>query len=151
MTADVLHDAHVLILHTVSAAGGSTCVWSLSSSRLILLPQGRDFPWSSCSRAFCWLPVENPDRSIHAPVCCVDLLLDCLNHQVYCRTTALHLSSSIRICSVWLYGLTGLSRFTSRCLGLQHRHDPHRPSKLWSVSVQYHRIECFRCCKCIDH
>uniref|UniRef100_A0A674MS94 Fucose kinase n=1 Tax=Takifugu rubripes TaxID=31033 RepID=A0A674MS94_TAKRU len=59
VTADVLHDAHILILHT-----------------------GRDFPWSSCSRAFCWLAVENPDQSIHAPVCCVDLLLNCLNHQV---------------------------------------------------------------------
>ncbi|TWW75472.1 L-fucose kinase [Takifugu flavidus] len=59
VTADVLHDAHILILHT-----------------------GRDFPWSSCSRAFCWLSVENPDQSIHAPVCCVDLLLNCLNHQV---------------------------------------------------------------------
>uniref|UniRef100_I3JWN3 L-fucose kinase n=1 Tax=Oreochromis niloticus TaxID=8128 RepID=I3JWN3_ORENI len=45
-------------------------------------PQGRDFPWSSCSRAFCWLPEEKPDQKVQAPVCCLDLLLDCLNNQV---------------------------------------------------------------------
>uniref|UniRef100_A0A665VQR4 L-fucose kinase n=1 Tax=Echeneis naucrates TaxID=173247 RepID=A0A665VQR4_ECHNA len=56
VTADVLDDAHILILHT-----------------------GRDFPWSSCSRAFCWLPRENPDLKVQAPVCCLDLLLDCLS------------------------------------------------------------------------
>ncbi|XP_038561064.1 L-fucose kinase [Micropterus salmoides] len=59
VTADVLDDAHVLILHT-----------------------GRDFPWSSCSRAFCWLPREKPDQRVQAPVCCLDLLLDCLSNQV---------------------------------------------------------------------
>ncbi|XP_076588610.1 L-fucose kinase isoform X2 [Chaetodon auriga] len=59
VTADVLDDAHILILHT-----------------------GRDFPWSSCSRAFCWLPVEKPEQRVQAPVCCVDLLLDCLSNQV---------------------------------------------------------------------
>uniref|UniRef100_A0A669DFA5 L-fucose kinase n=1 Tax=Oreochromis niloticus TaxID=8128 RepID=A0A669DFA5_ORENI len=45
-------------------------------------PQGRDFPWSSCSRAFCWLPEEKPDQKVQAPVCCLDLLLDCLNNQI---------------------------------------------------------------------
>ncbi|XP_034540706.1 L-fucose kinase [Notolabrus celidotus] len=59
VTADVLDDAHILILHT-----------------------GRDFPWSSCSRAFCWLPAEKPDQRVQAPVCCLDLLLDCLTHQI---------------------------------------------------------------------
>uniref|UniRef100_H3CAG6 L-fucose kinase n=1 Tax=Tetraodon nigroviridis TaxID=99883 RepID=H3CAG6_TETNG len=59
VTADVLHDAHILILHT-----------------------GRDFPWSSCSRAFCWLPLESADQSVHAPLCCLDLLLDRLGRQV---------------------------------------------------------------------
>ncbi|XP_044048231.1 L-fucose kinase [Siniperca chuatsi] len=59
VTADVLDEAHILILHT-----------------------GRDFPWSSCSRAFCWLPRENPDLRVQAPVCCLDLLLDCLSNQV---------------------------------------------------------------------
>ncbi|XP_022614868.1 L-fucose kinase [Seriola dumerili] len=59
VTADVLDDAHILILHT-----------------------GRDFPWSSCSRAFCWLPPERPDQRVQAPVCCLDLLLDCLSTQV---------------------------------------------------------------------
>ncbi|KAM8892918.1 L-fucose kinase isoform 2-T2 [Spinachia spinachia] len=60
VTADVLDDAHVLILHS-----------------------GRDFPWSSCSRAFCWLPApEEPDHRVQAPVCCVDLLLDCLSTNI---------------------------------------------------------------------
>ncbi|XP_075884780.1 L-fucose kinase [Nelusetta ayraudi] len=59
VTADVLDDAHILILHT-----------------------GRDFPWSSCSRAFCWLPTEKPEQRVQAPTCCLDLLLDCLTHQV---------------------------------------------------------------------
>lgn len=59
-----------------------------------------------------------------------------------------HPSEYAQLC---LYGRSGLSRFPSWCLGLQHRHDPHRPSRLWSVSVQYPRIECFRYCKCTDH
>ncbi|XP_029910027.1 L-fucose kinase [Myripristis murdjan] len=59
VTADVLDDAHILILHT-----------------------GRDFPWSPCSRAFCWLAQEKPDQKVQAPVCCLDLLLDCLNNQI---------------------------------------------------------------------
>ncbi|KAM7397196.1 hypothetical protein PAMP_020188 [Pampus punctatissimus] len=59
VTADVLDDAHILILHT-----------------------GRDFPWSSCSRAFCWLPQEKHDQRVQAPLCCLDLLLDCLSNQI---------------------------------------------------------------------
>ncbi|KAF7656552.1 hypothetical protein LDENG_00039590 [Lucifuga dentata] len=59
VTADVLDDARILILHT-----------------------GRDFPWSSCSRAFCWLPREKPDQKVQSPVCCLDLLLDRLNNQI---------------------------------------------------------------------
>ncbi|XP_047453011.1 L-fucose kinase [Mugil cephalus] len=59
VTADVLDDAHVLILHT-----------------------GRDFPWSSCSRAFCWLPQDEADRDVQAPVCVLDLLLDRLSSQI---------------------------------------------------------------------
>ncbi|XP_027132126.1 L-fucose kinase isoform X1 [Larimichthys crocea] len=59
VTADVLDDAHILLLHT-----------------------GRDFPWSSCSRAFCWLPVERANQRVQAPVCCLDLLLDLLSNQI---------------------------------------------------------------------
>ncbi|XP_056272027.1 L-fucose kinase isoform X2 [Pseudoliparis swirei] len=58
VTADVLDEAHILILHS-----------------------GRDFPWSSCSRAFCWLP-EEPDHRVQAPVCCLDLLLDRLGTHI---------------------------------------------------------------------
>ncbi|XP_070686170.1 L-fucose kinase [Pempheris klunzingeri] len=59
VTADVLDEAHILILHT-----------------------GRDFPWSSCSRAFCWLPEERPGQTVEAPLCCLDLLLDLLTNQI---------------------------------------------------------------------
>ncbi|XP_051915941.1 L-fucose kinase isoform X2 [Hippocampus zosterae] len=59
VTADVLNDAHILILHT-----------------------GRDFPWSSCSRAFSWLPVEDPGLGVQAPICCLDVLLSHLTQQV---------------------------------------------------------------------
>ncbi|XP_072242727.1 L-fucose kinase [Leuresthes tenuis] len=59
VTADVLAEAHILILHT-----------------------GRDFPWSSCSRAFCWLPQGKPEQKVQAPVCCLDLLLECLSTQI---------------------------------------------------------------------
>ncbi|CAB1323640.1 unnamed protein product [Coregonus sp. 'balchen'] len=30
---------------------------------------GRDFPWDSCGRAFCWLPVEKPAQTVQGPVC----------------------------------------------------------------------------------
>ncbi|XP_062402786.1 L-fucose kinase isoform X1 [Sardina pilchardus] len=59
VTSDVLDDAHILILHT-----------------------GRDFPWDSCGRAFSWLPVEGAQHAVEGPVCCLDILLDCLSHQV---------------------------------------------------------------------
>lgn len=59
-----------------------------------ILLQGRDFPWSSCSRAFCWLPAEKPDQRVQAPVCCLDLLLDCLTYQVYWVSFVFLLSGS---------------------------------------------------------
>ncbi|KAK3558219.1 hypothetical protein QTP86_013985 [Hemibagrus guttatus] len=59
VTADVLYDAHILILHT-----------------------GRDFPWDGCSRAFCWMPVSAAEQSVEGPVCCLDLLLKCLSAKV---------------------------------------------------------------------
>ncbi|XP_048886958.1 L-fucose kinase isoform X1 [Brienomyrus brachyistius] len=58
VTADVLDDAHILILHT-----------------------GRDFPWDSCGRAFSWLPAQSQAKA-EQPVCCLDLLLDCLTKQI---------------------------------------------------------------------
>lgn len=44
------------------------------------------------------------------------------------------------IFSVSFCTTAGLSRFPSWCLGLQHRHDPHHPSRLWSVSLQDFRV-----------
>ncbi|XP_059402510.1 L-fucose kinase-like isoform X2 [Carassius carassius] len=58
VNADVLDEAHVLILHT-----------------------GRDFPWDACSRAFCWVPVQRSD-DVEGAVCCLDLLLDCLSTKI---------------------------------------------------------------------
>lgn len=58
VNADVLHEAHILILHT-----------------------GRDFPWDGCSRAFCWMPVHK-SASVEGAVCCLDLLLDCLSTKI---------------------------------------------------------------------
>ncbi|XP_053497718.1 L-fucose kinase isoform X1 [Ictalurus furcatus] len=59
VTADVLYDAHILILHT-----------------------GRDFPWDGCSRAFCWMPISAAEQSVEGPVCCLDMLLNCLSTKV---------------------------------------------------------------------
>ncbi|XP_077452210.1 L-fucose kinase isoform X2 [Stigmatopora argus] len=59
VTADVLDDARILVLHT-----------------------GRDFPWSPCSRAFSWLSLEEASFSAQAPVCCVDALLSRLTQQL---------------------------------------------------------------------
>uniref|UniRef100_A0AAY4CRX2 L-fucose kinase n=1 Tax=Denticeps clupeoides TaxID=299321 RepID=A0AAY4CRX2_9TELE len=59
VTADVLDDARVLILHT-----------------------GRDFPWDGCGRAFCTLPRIRTQSAVEGPVCCLDVLLDCLSTQV---------------------------------------------------------------------
>ncbi|XP_016322267.1 L-fucose kinase isoform X2 [Sinocyclocheilus anshuiensis] len=58
VNADVLDEAHILILHT-----------------------GRDFPWDGCSRAFCWMPVQRSD-AVEGAVCCLDLLLDCLSTKI---------------------------------------------------------------------
>lgn len=58
VNADVLDEAHILILHT-----------------------GRDFPWDGCSRAFCWMPVQR-SNAVEGAVCCLDLLLDCLSTKI---------------------------------------------------------------------
>ncbi|XP_062317256.1 L-fucose kinase isoform X1 [Osmerus eperlanus] len=59
VTADVLDDAHILILHT-----------------------GRDFPFDSCGRALCWMPIEKTSQIVQGPICCLDMLLDTLSNQV---------------------------------------------------------------------
>ncbi|XP_007235113.3 L-fucose kinase [Astyanax mexicanus] len=59
VTADVLDDAHILILHT-----------------------GRDFPWDGCNRAFCWMPKQATEQCVEGPLCCLDMLLDCLSTKV---------------------------------------------------------------------
>ncbi|XP_066569587.1 L-fucose kinase [Amia ocellicauda] len=60
VTADVLENAHVLILH-----------------------MGRDFPFDGCGRGFCWLPAGTADLGeVEGPLCSLDLLLSCLTHQI---------------------------------------------------------------------
>ncbi|MGH0118427.1 UNVERIFIED_CONTAM: hypothetical protein FKN15_023363 [Acipenser sinensis] len=59
ITADVLQNAHILVLHT-----------------------GRDFLFDGCGRAFTWLPTEGPPGPVSGPVCNVDLLLHCFTHQI---------------------------------------------------------------------
>lgn len=134
--------------HSHPAHGESSCglnaPWSLSSSAgHFLFRQGRDFPWSSCSRAFCWLPVEQPDQSVHAPLCLLDLLLDRLSRQVCC-SQANHRPApttvrNIRL-SVSFWATAGVSRLPSWCLGLQHGHGPQHPCRLRSVSLKRDRV-----------
>ncbi|XP_066524205.1 L-fucose kinase isoform X2 [Hoplias malabaricus] len=42
----------------------------------------RNFPWDGCSRAFCWMPVKGPEQCVEGPICCLDMLLDCLSSKV---------------------------------------------------------------------
>ncbi|XP_037265116.1 L-fucose kinase isoform X1 [Falco rusticolus] len=59
VTADVLRDARILILHT-----------------------GRDFSFDDCGRAFTCLPVEEPDAPAEALVCNLDSLLGTMTHRL---------------------------------------------------------------------
>lgn len=45
-------------------------------------PQGRDFPFDDCGRAFTCLPVENAQAPVEAVVCNLDRLLDIMSYQV---------------------------------------------------------------------
>ncbi|NXT24565.1 FUK kinase, partial [Syrrhaptes paradoxus] len=59
VTADVLRDARILILHT-----------------------GRDFSFDDCGRAFTCLPVEEPDAPAEALVCNLDSLLGTMTQRL---------------------------------------------------------------------
>lgn len=48
----------------------------------LLPPQGRDFPFDDCGRAFTCLPVENPQAPVEAMVCNLDCLLDIMSYRV---------------------------------------------------------------------
>uniref|UniRef100_A0A671TJY6 L-fucose kinase n=1 Tax=Sparus aurata TaxID=8175 RepID=A0A671TJY6_SPAAU len=65
-----------------TSVSAHVCLCSSGPADVLVLLQGRDFPWSSCSRAFCWLPTQKPQQRVQAPVCCLDLMLDQLTNQV---------------------------------------------------------------------
>lgn len=48
----------------------------------MLSPQGRDFLFDDCGRAFTCLPVEEPQAPVEAVVCNLDCLLDIMSHRV---------------------------------------------------------------------
>uniref|UniRef100_A0A8D3B8R9 L-fucose kinase n=1 Tax=Scophthalmus maximus TaxID=52904 RepID=A0A8D3B8R9_SCOMX len=66
--------------HLSNRAGHTVSDVSMTGHNWVVM--GRDFPWSSCSRAFCWLPGEKPGQKVQAPLCCLDLLLDRLSTQI---------------------------------------------------------------------
>ncbi|XP_057390779.1 L-fucose kinase isoform X7 [Balaenoptera acutorostrata] len=74
VTSDVLHSAWILILHM------ALCLKLFCLS--LLPPQGRDFPFDDCGRAFTCLPVENPQAPVEAVVCNLDCLLDIMSHRL---------------------------------------------------------------------
>ncbi|XP_066875647.1 L-fucose kinase isoform X2 [Kogia breviceps] len=76
VTSDVLHSAWILILHMLDGFLPRLSCLSL------LPPQGRDFPFDDCGRAFTCLPVEDPQAPVEAVVCNLDRLLDIMSHRL---------------------------------------------------------------------
>ncbi|XP_030437400.1 L-fucose kinase isoform X1 [Gopherus evgoodei] len=70
----------------LSARVGCTVVTAdvLREARILILHMGRDFPFDDCSRAFTCLPVEDPDAPAEALTCNLDSLLGTMTHQL-CR------------------------------------------------------------------
>uniref|UniRef100_A0A674IWP1 L-fucose kinase n=1 Tax=Terrapene triunguis TaxID=2587831 RepID=A0A674IWP1_9SAUR len=70
----------------LSARAGCTVVTAdvLREARILILHMGRDFPFDDCSRAFTCLPVEDPDAPAEALTCNLDSLLGTMTHQL-CR------------------------------------------------------------------
>uniref|UniRef100_A0A3B4BVQ5 L-fucokinase domain-containing protein n=1 Tax=Pygocentrus nattereri TaxID=42514 RepID=A0A3B4BVQ5_PYGNA len=69
----------------LSARAGYTVSDSKQKPQLLhsfYIQRGRDFPWDGCSRAFCWMPIAATEQSVEGPVCCLDMLLDCLSTKV---------------------------------------------------------------------
>lgn len=48
----------------------------------MLSPQGQDFLFDDCGRAFTCLPVEEHQAPVEAVVCNLDCLLDIMSHRV---------------------------------------------------------------------
>uniref|UniRef100_A0A8C3HR40 Fucose kinase n=1 Tax=Chrysemys picta bellii TaxID=8478 RepID=A0A8C3HR40_CHRPI len=70
----------------LSARAGCTVVTAdvLREARILILHMGRDFPFDDCSRAFTCLPVEDPDAPAEALTCNLDSLLGTMTQQL-CR------------------------------------------------------------------
>uniref|UniRef100_A0A8B9JPU4 Fucose kinase n=1 Tax=Astyanax mexicanus TaxID=7994 RepID=A0A8B9JPU4_ASTMX len=64
----------------LSARAGYTVSDSEHTFHLQLIYQ--DFPWDGCNRAFCWMPKQATEQCVEGPLCCLDMLLDCLSTKV---------------------------------------------------------------------
>lgn len=63
-------------------------------------PQGREFSFDDCGRAFTCLPAEDPDAPAEAPVCNLDSLLHTLTHRV--RVGRAHPSTNVGLGHLWV-------------------------------------------------
>ncbi|XP_043351119.1 L-fucose kinase isoform X3 [Dermochelys coriacea] len=70
----------------LSARAGCTVVTAdvLREARILILHMGRDFPFDDCSRAFTCLPVEDPNAPVEALTCNLDSLLGTMTQKL-CR------------------------------------------------------------------
>ncbi|NXK68312.1 FUK kinase, partial [Sylvietta virens] len=68
----------------LSARGGGTVVTAdvLRDARILILHMGRDFSFDDCGRAFTCLPAEEPDAAAEALVCNLDSLLGTMTHRL---------------------------------------------------------------------
>lgn len=86
VTSDVLREARILILHMVRADRQPSLGPLHHTLSLPVTPpcppQGRDFSFDDCGRAFTCLPVEEPGAVAEALVCNLDSLLGTMTHRV---------------------------------------------------------------------
>ncbi|OXB54282.1 hypothetical protein ASZ78_002909 [Callipepla squamata] len=75
VSADVLKETRILILHTVGVPTRRPSPLPAAPSSPQLSQQGREFSFDDCGRAFTCLPAEQPRAAAEALVCNVDSLL----------------------------------------------------------------------------
>lgn len=141
MTADVLRDARILVLHMVRADLQPSVGTSRGTLSLPVTPpyspshQGRDFSFDDCGRAFTCLPAEEPGAAAEALVCNLDSLLGTMTHRVRAAwawdsqqhgNTGGFLGSLPAVPGHAVLLLAALCGLPAWRLGLQHRHAPHR-------------------------
>ncbi|NWH73874.1 FUK kinase, partial [Piaya cayana] len=77
-------NALLVAAERISASGGGTVVTAdvLRDARILILHTGRDFSFDDCGRAFTCLPVEEPGAPAEALVCNLDSLLGTMTHRL---------------------------------------------------------------------